>query len=90
MMKETLRNALYNALLEFGEGQRMVIIFLLQKDYGIRFVEGYLPSLNEIEYALREILGASAEQIISRMEKEMGPEASRFFRKSEASLKNNT
>lgn len=65
----------------------MVIIFLLQKDYGVRFVEGHLPSLNEVEHALREILGASAERIIRKMEKEMGPEATRFFRKSEGSLK---
>lgn len=40
VMKTILRDALYDALLEFGEGQRRVIIFLLQRDYGISLLKG--------------------------------------------------
>jgi hypothetical protein len=80
-MKTILRDALYNALSEFGEGQRMVIIFMLQRDYGIRFIDVEQPSLNEMEAALRDILGTYAENIIKKMEKELGPEVSRALRK---------
>lgn len=86
-MKTIVRNAVYNALSEFGEGQRMVIIFLLQRDYGIRFIEEEQSSLNEIEAALPDILGAYAEKIIKKIEKELGTELSRAQRKTGLSAK---
>lgn len=75
-MNSALRNALFNSLsLELGSGQREVVIFLLQRDYDIRFIGGKSHTLQEIENALRDILRADAQRVIARMNRElcMGP-----------------
>lgn len=69
-----IRDALFNALTyEVGKGQSEIVIFLLQKDHGIRFIGGgESHALQDIEEALTDILGNDAQRVIGRMKKELG------------------
>lgn len=70
-MRECLRHALYDALSELGDHNRDAVIFHLQKDYGIRFVDECFPSVAEIELALRVTLGIASRIFIERFEMEL-------------------
>lgn len=70
-MKEFLRRALFDALADLGEQNRTFVIYHLQKSCGIRFTEGYCPTIDEIEQALQLTLGAASGILIKRFESEL-------------------
>jgi hypothetical protein len=70
-MKEYFRRALFDALAELGEHNRDAVLYYLQKDYRIRFVVEYCPSVAEIELALRLTLGSASRIFIERFEMEL-------------------
>jgi hypothetical protein len=72
-----MMNALYNALAPFGERNRKAIIFIIQKDYGIRFV-GTCTTMksdpltpDKIRNALQSLLGVVGEQVVWRFNMEL-------------------
>ena len=61
------RGIVRSALADFSEADREVILFVLQKDYGIRFGFPSASSLKKIERALKNVLGGSAGRAIKRL-----------------------
>ncbi|MEO9294816.1 MAG: hypothetical protein ABI347_04365 [Nitrososphaera sp.] len=57
-----------SALADFSEADREVILFVLQKDYGIRFDISSASGLKEIERALKNVLGGSAGRVIEKLQ----------------------
>lgn len=62
------RGMVRSALADFSEADREVILFVLQKDYGVRFDFSSAPSLKEVERALKNILGGSAGRAMKRLQ----------------------
>ena len=62
------RGIVRSALADFSEADREVILFVLQKDYGVRFDFSSASSLKEIERALKKVLGGSAGRTIKRLQ----------------------
>ena len=71
-MRQYFRQAIYNALAPLGETNRSIVIYHLQKDYGLRFAEGgNSPSIEEIEMALESVFGSAAMVFVARFEQEL-------------------
>lgn len=70
-MKRYLRQAIFDALADLGDQNRELVIYHLQKDYGIKFADGCCPTVAEIELALRLALGSASNIFIKRFEMEL-------------------
>jgi hypothetical protein len=67
-----LRRALEKSLDVVGEGAKTSLMNFLEKEYGISFAENSLPRLEDIESALRSVLGQGAGIITGELRKNLG------------------
>ena len=71
-MKQYIRQALYDALAPLGDSNRYIVIYHIQKDYGMRFSDAEnTPSVAEVKSALESIFGAAARVLVERFENEL-------------------
>ena len=70
-MKECLRRALYDALVDLGDHNRNLVIYHIQKEHGIRFTGGRYPTIPEMEEALYLMIGSSSRFFINRFRQEL-------------------
>jgi hypothetical protein len=64
-------SSLENALAVLGESSKQTMIYYMTKYYGISFEGSKISSLEEIEAALRGILGSGAVIITERLYSEL-------------------
>ena len=70
--RQYVRQAVFDALEPLGEFNRHVVIYHLQKEYGIRFAEGpQSPTIPDIESALKSVFGLAARFFIKRFEEQL-------------------
>jgi hypothetical protein len=70
-MRQYLRQALYDALASLGDSNRYIVIYHIQKEYGIRLAGAEYPSIAEIKSVLESIFGEAAEFIVDRFDEEL-------------------
>ena len=71
VLKEYYRRALFDALADLGDQNRALVIYHLQKEHGIKFIEGQYPSIQEIQNALELTIGSSSRIFIDRFRREL-------------------
>ena len=68
----TIKRALENALSMVGEPSKQTLMFYMSRYYGISFDGDSECSTEEIELALRGILGSGSQIITERLHAELG------------------
>ncbi|HKU49598.1 MAG TPA: hypothetical protein VJP79_06585 [Nitrososphaera sp.] len=70
-IRAQLKRALENSLDLLDEPSKRSLLFYLEKEFGISFEKKESPSIHEIEYALKLILGRGANIITEEFRKNL-------------------